>query len=87
MIDLSEHGPVREVQLAAVTKNRVEGSNDGEEADLVTEVTTSNKGGRLFESYLEPELLSIKDPISNRISPINAPAIKGKEVNASDVFK
>ena len=54
MIDLSEHGPVREVQLAAVTKNRVEGSNDGEEADLVTEVTTSNKGGRLFESYLEP---------------------------------
>ena len=54
MIDLSEHGPVREVQPAAVTKNRVEGSNDGEEAELVTKVTASNKGGKLSESNLVP---------------------------------
>ena len=69
-------------QLAAVTKNRGEGSNDGDEVEVVTDVTASNKGGKLSESNLEPELLPIKDPISNRISPIEAPAIEGKEVNA-----
>ena len=54
VIDLSEQGLIREVQPAVVTKNRVEGSNDGEEAELVTKVTASNKGGKLSESNLVP---------------------------------
>ena len=82
VIELLEQGPTMEDQLAAVTKNRGEGSNDGDEVEVVTDVTTSNKGGRLSESNLEPELLPIKDPISNRISPFKAPTIVGKEVNA-----
>nr|POE90717.1 hypothetical protein CFP56_72013 [Quercus suber] len=82
VVELSEQGPAREVQPATVTKNGVEGSNGGEEADLVTDVTESNEGGRLSESNLEPELLPINDPISNGLSPIKAPLIVGKEVNA-----
>ena len=82
VIELLEQGPTMEDQLAAVTKNRGEGSNDGDEVEVVTDVTASNKGGRLSESNLEPELLPIKDPISNRISPFKAPTIVGKEVNA-----
>ena len=82
VFDLSKQGLVREVQPAAVTKNWVEGSNDGEEANIVTDVIASNEGGRLLESNLEPELLPIKDPISNKLSTIKAPIIVGKEFNA-----
>ena len=85
VIDLLEQGSVREVQPVTVTKNRVEGSNGGEVADMVTEVTESIERGRLLESNLEPELLPIKDPISNRLSPVKAPIIVGKEVNAKSL--
>ena len=83
--DLLKQGSVREVQPVTVTKNRVEGSNGGEVADMVTEVTESIERGRLLESNLEPELLPIKDPISNRLSPVKAPIIVGKEVNAKSL--
>ena len=85
VVDLSEQGPAMEVQLAMITKNRVEGSNGGEVVDMVTEVTESIEGGRLLESNLEPELLPIKDPISNGLSPIKAAVIVGKEVNAKSL--
>ena len=83
--DLLEQGSVREVQPVTVTKNRVKGSNGGEVADMVTEVTESIERGRLLESNLEPELLPIKDPISNRLSLVKAPIIVGKEVNAKSL--
>ena len=85
VVDLSEQGLVKEVQTATVTKKGVEGSNGGEEEDVVSDVTESIEGGRLSESNLEPELLPIKDPISNRLSPIKAPVIVGKEFNAKSL--
>lgn len=57
VVDLSEQGPIKEVQPATVTKKGVEGSNGGEEEDMVSDVTESIEGGRQSESNLEPELL------------------------------
>nr|POF07440.1 hypothetical protein CFP56_29206 [Quercus suber] len=68
-----------------ITKNGVEGSNGGEEVDMVTEVTESIEGGRLSESNLEPKLSPIKDLISNGLSPIKALVIVGKEFNAKSL--
>ena len=57
VVDLLEQGPIKEVQPATVTKKGVEGSNGGEEEDMVSDVTESIEGGRQSESKLEPELL------------------------------
>ncbi|KAK9983809.1 hypothetical protein SO802_033334 [Lithocarpus litseifolius] len=85
--DSSDQGPVREVHPAAVTKKGVEESNGGEEVDMVTEVTESIEGGKLSESNLEPELLPIKDSISNGLSPIKAPVFVGGDINDAIIFK